>query len=527
MFLRKHHYFRLLVYLAICSIISTLPGLTIHPAYAFQCYLPHPEPHTQSCLIAQSNVLPGATGTVLVIDVSGSMSDLDASGMAKIDATKKAAGELLTFIGEENALGEIQHQVGIVIFSDSASVIHPLSTDTSSLQAAIETISPSGNTNLGDGLAKALDLLNIAPPQRFIIILSDGIANEGLTTPEEFLAGPVAQARSLNACIFGIGFGEGGEMNFELLRVISEGSGCGNAYLAGDWYELRNAYLRVRYEGMGGQYQEWRGTVQQGEEKFVGEYEVPSNQEVLDLSLLWPGSRLELKIEDPTGTVVTDTYPGVNIVRHSNRMRILISYPNPGKWKVYVKGVEVPGGSTTFTVMGSGRLMIITPTPTPTDTPTFTPTPTLSTPTPTDTLSPTATPTLPPPSTSGTAGLWLIVLGLTVSSVITGVISYSIRRRSRPKVWLEVRLPDGGLHRVPINRLPFRIGSATGNDWVLNDPSVAPHHAVLTYHQGRYFIMSLAGSSGVMINGTNIRTASLANGSQIQIGNTHFTFRYT
>lgn len=491
------------------------------------------------------------TFTVLVIDTSGSMSDPDSSGSMKINSAQRAASEFVQFTNEENSLGDVQHQVGLVVFSDIASIIAPISSDISSLQTAINGIMTGGQTNISDGLEKALDLLASTPPegQRSIILLSDGRANLGLTTPEEFRNGPIQRARALSTCIYAIGFGEGGEMNFDLLRLISEESGCGKAYLANDWYQLQNTYLKARYEGMDGQYQEWNGIVNQGEEKYVGDYVVPPNQELLDLSLLWPGSRLELIVQDPAGTEVTDSYPGVNIFRQSNRMRIIISQPTPGNWKILVRGVEVPNGTSPFTVMGSGRLMLIpptntfTPTPQPTSTSTWTPTmtvtpsPTLTpsptstrTPRPTLTFTPTSLLTSAPPATptpastpapmSDSSSPWIAIIGLIFIGITTGVIMRSIR--GKPHLWLEVRRPDGTTHRVSVSRLPFRIGSALDNDWVLSDPTVAPYHAIIYRKAQSFTISALSGTRNVSVNGVRVQNAMIANGSKVQIGNIQF-----
>jgi len=172
-----------------------------------------------------------------------------------MDAAKAAAVQLLQAIGQENA-GSPIHQMGLVSFRNEAKVESPLIADMASLETKVQQMWPDGGTNIGDGLYKALDLLAGATGRKFIILLSDGLPNNGLQSPQEFLDGPVAQAKSMGVCIYTIGLGEGGEMNAELLRSIAEGSGCGQFYLAKEAFQLRAIYVRIQHETTGERVQE-------------------------------------------------------------------------------------------------------------------------------------------------------------------------------------------------------------------------------------------------------------------------------
>ncbi len=114
----------------------------------------------------------------LVIDTSGSMAG------AKIENARRAAGLLL----DDLADGDI---VSIVSFSDDArTLVEPttLSTETRrSLKTRINQIQPNGSTNMFDGLGLGESHVARAPNThavRRVVVISDGIANVGPSSPE-------------------------------------------------------------------------------------------------------------------------------------------------------------------------------------------------------------------------------------------------------------------------------------------------------------------------------------------------------
>jgi Ca-activated chloride channel family protein len=128
---------------------------------------------------------------VLAIDVSGSM------GVQDIRPTRLAAAEQAarTFVQRLPA----RTRVGIVSFSTQAHVVVAPTTDGQSLADSITSLTPSGSTALGDGLAAALDLIEETtrrggapvpppsgkhgPPPGRVLLLSDGANNWGLNGP--------------------------------------------------------------------------------------------------------------------------------------------------------------------------------------------------------------------------------------------------------------------------------------------------------------------------------------------------------
>ena len=114
----------------------------------------------------------------LVIDTSGSMAG------AKIENARRAAGLLIDNLAD----GDI---VSIVSFSDDArTIVEPsvLSSDVRrALKARINQLQPSGSTNMFDGLGLGESHVARAPSThavRRVVVISDGIANVGQSSPE-------------------------------------------------------------------------------------------------------------------------------------------------------------------------------------------------------------------------------------------------------------------------------------------------------------------------------------------------------
>ncbi len=134
---------------------------------------------------------------VLAIDVSGSMQATDYKPN-RVEAAKQSS-ELL--INQLNP-GDL---VGIVIFSDGAttsSYLTPLK------QKAIEKLksiqAKEGATAIGDGLSLAIDMaISIPSKKNVVILLSDGVNNAGVVSPEE----AIQFAKTNNIQVYTVGMG--------------------------------------------------------------------------------------------------------------------------------------------------------------------------------------------------------------------------------------------------------------------------------------------------------------------------------
>jgi len=115
----------------------------------------------------------------IVLDGSESMAASDYTP-TRLDAAKGAISNLVTKIGQQN-------NVGVVLFESGATTISYLSPDKEKTVNAISSIEQGqGATAIGDGLALGIDMASSIPDKKgIVILLSDGVHNSGLITPEE------------------------------------------------------------------------------------------------------------------------------------------------------------------------------------------------------------------------------------------------------------------------------------------------------------------------------------------------------
>jgi Ca-activated chloride channel family protein len=91
---------------------------------------------------------------MLVIDVSGSMNADDVEP-TRMEAAQRAASRFLDRLPD-------RFQVGLVVFSSEAETLVPPTTDREAVRSALATLNANGGTAMGDGLARALDVIEAA-----------------------------------------------------------------------------------------------------------------------------------------------------------------------------------------------------------------------------------------------------------------------------------------------------------------------------------------------------------------------------
>lgn len=200
--------------------------------------------------------LPKEAATiVLVLDTSGSMGQGDMFPN-RLAAAKRASRRFVETLPQG-------FRVGVVEFSDTASLVQPVTEDLRAVHSAIEGLELAGGTHIGDGMQVALaslppDLLDPAArpaqlpgapppaPPAVILLLTDG-QNGGGAPPMDV----AQQARSVNVPVFTIGMGgsggplglggRGGGVDEEALREIAATTG-GQYYFAPGGGELSQVY---------------------------------------------------------------------------------------------------------------------------------------------------------------------------------------------------------------------------------------------------------------------------------------------
>lgn len=132
--------------------------------------------HTVGRIAASATAaLVGSRDIVLALDRSGSMDDDGLSPPQPITDTKEAAKDFVDLLDPEG------DQVGLVSYSDSASLDEQLTDNFTSVQSAIDGLSANGCTNIAAALCKARREATSSNANSgavpVIVLLSDGKAN--------------------------------------------------------------------------------------------------------------------------------------------------------------------------------------------------------------------------------------------------------------------------------------------------------------------------------------------------------------
>ena len=170
---------------------------------------------------------------VLVLDVSGSMQATDYTP-TRLEAAKKSAEILLKSLKPKD-------DAGIVIFESGATTAAYLSPYKNKVIEKLKSISPKeGRTAIGDGLSLGIDMaISIPNKKKVVILLSDGVNNAGVISPEE----AIQFAKSNNIQVYTIGMGSEG-------KVVLGYDFFGNPQYA----ELDEATLQSIAQETGGKY---------------------------------------------------------------------------------------------------------------------------------------------------------------------------------------------------------------------------------------------------------------------------------
>lgn len=169
---------------------------------------------------------------VLVIDKSGSMAESDKMSRVK-DSLRAMLGKLRP-----------TDIMSIVAFDTTAQVMCPARAvgDGFALRRAIDYLEPGGSTNLHGGLmlgyAEAKKNLRAGATNR-VILLTDGIANEGVIDPRRIAAqSSEFNGQGIDLSTIGVGF----DLNNDLLRTLAR-SGRGLYHFISDYKDIDKVFV--------------------------------------------------------------------------------------------------------------------------------------------------------------------------------------------------------------------------------------------------------------------------------------------
>jgi tight adherence protein B len=168
-------------------------------------------------------------GTVLVIDTSGSMKSKGAMDQAKAAAHQFIAGR------------DANEWMAVVSFSSSPVVRSNFTQDSAALNAAIDALTPVGETALWDGLITASHLYDgRADLQPNLVLLSDGADSISSGTRAQ----AVAALNAAHTAVYAIGIASA-EFDPAVLSDLV-GSAGGSAHTTGNPAELTAQFAKVR-----------------------------------------------------------------------------------------------------------------------------------------------------------------------------------------------------------------------------------------------------------------------------------------
>lgn len=163
----------------------------------------------------------------LVLDRSGSMDEAK-----KLDYAKRAAKILVESLEKDDLFA-------LVIYDNRVQLLHPLgkvaAKDKAQLLKLIDTIRPGGMTFLSGGLEEGIRQLGSVKnegPAR-VILLSDGLANEGVTGAEQ-IAAISARAREKGIGVSSIGLGL--DFDEDVMQLLAQRGGGKYYYIADSEY---------------------------------------------------------------------------------------------------------------------------------------------------------------------------------------------------------------------------------------------------------------------------------------------------
>lgn len=174
----------------------------------------------------------------VVLDRSGSMGD-----QRKMEYAKAALYSLIDQLSSEDILS-------IVIYDDVIELLRPAKRvgDRERIKRTIEGIYPRGSTNLGGGMVQGFRQASLNAHKEYVnrvILLSDGLANQGITDPYELnRIAREYRSRSISLTTMGVGL----EYNENLMAGLSE-SGGGNYYFIESPHSLAHI-MRKEFNAM-------------------------------------------------------------------------------------------------------------------------------------------------------------------------------------------------------------------------------------------------------------------------------------
>lgn len=314
-----------------------------------------------------------AVDVVVVIDRSGSMSDLDSTGVSKFQAALNAVDNFADLLEDTRTDGQV-NRIGVVSYSNSAAINLNLTDADANLRAAggplatalsgLSAGGPGGCTGIGAGIQKAVEML--CPPgdcqgfaaagdndRKAILVLTDGLENQPPCLQPAGAAGGGCGIQCFGPQLdydklqftqaVAVGFGNSSSLNGDLLTLLAERQGgiyMQNPVGPGDdlkhfftkaFGRLTDEFLLIDPEGTLAANEAASEPVEYtscGDQKltFASGWQTPA-----------AAAELRLLVTSPTGELITRGSPGIESSREPTWEFARIPLPyrgaNEGTWR--------------------------------------------------------------------------------------------------------------------------------------------------------------------------------------------------
>jgi Mg-chelatase subunit ChlD len=282
--------------------------------------------------------------TSLVFDVSTSMDDSSAnSSTSKLETAKDQGAAIVSSVENSSKHVSTQSKIGIVSFSDDADVVQKITGNYGYLRDKIDDLGTVGGTNIKAGLQRGVDQLKSANGDKLMVFLSDGVDTDG-NSYDDIMA-VAKKAKKAKIKIYTIGFGNAGDIDEALLQDIADTTGGkysfqDSANIVSASVGILGLTLKAQMAATSQVLIDDTGTVAQDELADVGDFEVAAHGDI-QTALYWPGSQLDLRLTDPDGVAIDESYPGYSLEGADTLTQVFITNAKRGTWNMSVYGADV------------------------------------------------------------------------------------------------------------------------------------------------------------------------------------------
>ncbi len=271
----------------------------------------------------------------LVFDDSGSMEDRISSGHTKLQAAKEAAQTIVGTTKDWSESYKGNYGIGVIRFSDYAETVATPHIDYKYINDCIATVGDGGGTSIYSGIDMGVSQLEaVKSGNKMIILMTDGEDGNDSKTLES-----ARKAAEAKIKIYTIGFGD--SVDEELLKEIAKITKGEYRYAnTENVMSIIGSFMYAQQAGNAKVLGDIESTVGEGESSEKVRFNVDDKSGDLIVTTAWPGSFLDTILIDPNGRVVDESYPGAVTDESKIPSTITVKDPLPGRWQMYVKGIE-------------------------------------------------------------------------------------------------------------------------------------------------------------------------------------------